>query len=492
MLKKWNTHAEYQQLVTTSAAHLNQSQLKKLSFYRKSIEKLTSLDLDPLMNLLTPYYSSTGRPALNQPEIFRSYILMMDLGETSITNWINILKSDDILALLVGCSTDSIPSIGSYYGFIKKLWLSESEILSTKKLYPYNKNHKSGKRLGKNKKLPNKHPGIVKSMTDFYKDNRSFEHRFELLLQKIFALIGVAPSIDLGLVDTDSLTLAGDGTSVHIHASHYGNKVCDCRENGIYNCKCDRRFSAPDANIGWDSDLATWYHGYTLYCLSTYNKDVCTDLPVYLRFVQANRHDSVTGIVALAEFRELYPDIPIKNICFDSANDNYPTYELCKHWGINPFIDLNDKRGAKPKYPNTVTLSKNNIPTCIANHEMIYNGYCINRYRHKWRCPLACKKVDSCNCKEQCSPSDYGRVFYTKSDWDLRIFTPVPRGIKEYKYIYKIRTSSERVNNRILNDYNLHAMRIRGKQRFSFFTMIAGINIHLDARVKQANLNKAC
>jgi len=122
---------------------------------------------------------------------------------------------------------------------------------------------------------------------------------------------------------------------------------------------------------------------------------------------------------------------------------------------------------------------------------MVYNGYCTNRYRHKWRCPLVCGKVDSCLCSEQCSPSDYGRVFYTKSDWDLRIFTSVPRGTKEYKDIYKTRTCSERVNNRILNDYNLHAMRIRGKKRFSFFTMIAGINIHLDARIKQANLKVA-
>lgn len=487
MLKNWNSHADYQQFVSNSVALLNKSQLKKLSFYQKSIDKLTSLDLDPLMSLIAPHHSFTGRPAQNQPEIFRSFILMMDLGITGIDKWVHTLKSDDILALMVGCSSDSIPSVGSHYAFIDKLWLNQSELCSSNKLYHYDKNFKSGKSPGKNKKLPVKHPGIVKSLVDSIKDERSFSRRFELLLQKIFALIAVVPSIDLGLINTESLTLAGDGTAVHAHISRYGTKVCNCRENGIYNCKCDRRFSAPDAAIGWDSDLGAWYYGYTLYCLSTYNDAIGTDLPVYLRFVQANRHDSVTGVVALAEFRELY-DFPIKNICFDSANDNYPTYELCKHWGINSFIDLNDKHGCKPKYPDIVSLSDNNIPICLDSHEMVYNGYCVNRYRHKWRCPLVCGKVDSCHCREQCSPSDYGRVFYTKSDWDLRIFTSVPRGTKEYKDIYKTRTCSERVNNRILNDYNLHAMRIRGKKRFSFFTMIAGINIHLDARIKQANL----
>ena len=98
--------------------------------------------------------------------------------------------------------------------------------------------------------------------------------------------------------------------------------------------------------------------------------------------------------------------------------------------------------------------------------------------------PFSFKKVDNCSCCEQCSPSLYGRVIYTKPSWDLRLFTPVPRGSKQWKTIYKTRTCSERINNRILNDYRIHSLRIYGKKRYSFMTMIAGINIHLDARLK--------
>ena len=45
------------------------------------------------------------------------------------------------------------------------------------------------------------------------------------------------------------------------------------------------------------------------------------------------------------------------------------------------------------------------------------------------------------------------------------------------------RTAAERVNDRILNDYGVGNSGRRGKQRIAFFTLIAAINIHLDAQV---------
>jgi len=139
--------------------------------------------------------------------------------------------------------------------------------------------------------------------------------------------------------------------------------------------------------------------------------------------------------------------------------------------------------------PQALTINDYGVPICPSNLEMVYNGFCANRSRHKWRCPLKCQKSVTCNLDQPCSPSDYGRVIYTKPDWDIRLFTPVPRGTSEWKEIYKIRTCSERINNRILNHYGLHTMGIHGKKRYSFFTMMIGINIHLDARIKKAKLD---
>lgn len=94
-------------------------------------------------------------------------------------------------------------------------------------------------------------------------------------------------------------------------------------------------------------------------------------------------------------------------------------------------------------------------------------------------------------CEVPCSSSSYGRCIYTKPDRDIRLYTPVPRGTEEYRKTYNNRTSSERVNNRILNDYHLHDMNILSKKRYSFFAMIAGINIHLDARIKKKKQDSA-
>ncbi len=60
-----------------------------------------------------------------------------------------------------------------------------------------------------------------------------------------------------------------------------------------------------------------------------------------------------------------------------------------------------------------------------------------------------------------------------------------PRGTDAYKKIYNQRTATERINNRILNDYGLHRMFIHTKEHYSFMTTMIGICIHLDARYKQ-------
>ncbi len=71
-------------------------------------------------------------------------------------------------------------------------------------------------------------------------------------------------------------------------------------------------------------------------------------------------------------------------------------------------------------------------------------------------------------------------------------FTPKsPRGTDAYKKIYNQRTATERINNRILNDYGLHRMFIHTKKHYSFMTTMIGICLHLDARYKQRLLKVA-
>ena len=159
MLKHWQTHAEYQQFISEAVASLNPSQLKKLYSMADSWHKLTSLNLDPVGDFLAPFYSNTGRPALNQPQILRSFILMLDRKFTSLTRWTEALKGDDLLAMLIGCSPDSLPPLGSYFDFINRLWLRNPvfEKSGRNDLFPAGKNKKPSSKPGKNKKLPNRH-----------------------------------------------------------------------------------------------------------------------------------------------------------------------------------------------------------------------------------------------------------------------------------------------------------------------------------------------
>jgi hypothetical protein len=164
MLKSWTFHADYQQFISDVASSLNESQRKKLMSYANSIAKLTFLNLDSLAAHLAPYYSHTRRPALHQPEIFRSFILMLDRGYSSIDSWFNTLMTYDILAVLIGCNPGDLPPLGSYYDLIDRLWLRHKTLdkADRKHLYRFPKNKKPSKKPGKGKKLPNRHPDIVK------------------------------------------------------------------------------------------------------------------------------------------------------------------------------------------------------------------------------------------------------------------------------------------------------------------------------------------
>ena len=57
-------------------------------------------------------------------------------------------------------------------------------------------------------------------------------------------------------------------------------------------------------------------------------------------------------------------------------------------------------------------------------------------------------------------------------------------GTKQWKAIYNNRTSCERVNNRILNDYGLHKTKTRTQRRISFMAFLGCVNIHADAWLK--------
>ena len=121
---------------------------------------------------------------------------------------------------------------------------------------------------------------------------------------------------------------------------------------------------------------------------------------------------------------------------------------------------------------------------------MVFDSYDDMRSRIKWRCPRIVKGINPCAACAGCSPSPYGRTIYTKPEWDLRIFTKIPRDSIKWKNEMKKRTAAERINNRTLHNYGIENAPTRGKKRISFFLTLAAINIHLDAQLKFLTNNK--
>jgi len=473
LLGYWRSHEDYQSFVVSNLSSVSDKQA--LLEYEKIISKLYILNLNYLKPIIFGLYSLIGRKAESQPEIFRAFVLANALG-IPLDRLPDKLKNNFILRTIAGFTTDSLVGIASFYDFINRIIrLDERPRTKIKKRKPSNK-------IGKGKKLPPKNPGIVAKLVNrILNKDESFDNRPEKKLQEIFAGVSVKQSVELGIVP-ETVSVSGDGTCTKTGASHFGVKTCKCHEQGIYQCDCPRRFSDPNATWGWDSHNALWFYGYSGYFISTYNKDLKVDLPLYLRLVEASRHDSVSAVVALAEFRKLYPNLTIDTFISDSASDNYATYELLHHWHINAVIALNSTNKGNFKYPEHLHIDDNGVPICPAGHKMIHWGFCgKDRCRIKWRCPKACGRLD---CSQNCSPSAYGRTVYTKPDWDLRLFSTIPRGSALWKEKMNARTASERVNDRILNNYNIENAKTRGKKRISFFTTIAAANVHLDAQLK--------
>jgi len=488
MLGYWSTNAEYQSFVLSSLNELAITCPEALLEYKDAISKMLIFNTDPLKDIITSLYSSTGRPAEHQPEIFRSFVLMNHL-QIPLNNWIEKLENNPVLRTTAGFTKNNLPKLSSYYDFINRIYHMDDR--------PIEKELKSKprKKLKKGEKLKPKHPGITNTLVDTIIDKeetffKKLNRRQERYLQKVFAELAVAPSVELGLV-SDNISASGDGTCVETGASHYGVKICKCKEEGIFKCTCKRRFTDPNATWGWDSHNEHWFYGYNCYFISTYNKSEKVDLPLYFKFVEARRHDSVSAIFALSEFKELYPNLNIETFISDSASDNYASYRLLEHWDINAVIALNTKNEGNFTYPTALHINDHGVPICPGGNKMVYYGFDKGRSRLKWRCPRILGKSNPCEACSQCSPSDYGRVIYTKPSWDLRLFTKIPRGSDDWKNQMKQRTAAERVNNRILNHYGIEKSKTRGKKRKSFFVAIAAINVHLDAQLKFRIANKS-
>ncbi|HZJ83836.1 MAG TPA: transposase [Clostridia bacterium] len=473
------THESYQNFVLN---HLNEHYSGGvLTLVAKDwpiITKLWITDISYVTTWLSDTYSVKGPLPRDPASMLRSYLLFLLTNPTiGITKWVDELYRVPLYAILSGFEPGDIPGVGTFYDFFNRLWGFGPDNAKSK-TKPKRKKRKK-KRPKKGEKLAPKDPGIVSRLINRFihrgskKKHLTPDRLFDFFQSQILSV-----SANLGLLgNTNSLSVAGDGTPLVTARFPRSKPSCNCNAKGIAKCEHPRLLAQPDCNSGWDSSREKYYNGYNLYMVSAC--DSKHDLPLYPRLHPASRHDSVSFVTASIEFTQRFTLGKIDRILLDAAHDAEAIYELLKHQGIEPFIDLNPRTKKNFSSDNDIKISAKGIPICLAGKEMRPNGYDKSQNRQKWRCPYGAKAQSSCN--KPCSTAKYGRTFHTFSKDNLRLFPETARSSKKWKFVYKRRTSIERSNKREKIDYHLEAGRHRSSKMWYIRTYCIMMCQHIDA-----------
>lgn len=495
-------HIQYKKFVKDHIIQLFiNNEITSIVKFASLIARFFIFNLDYLRELLIPTYNNPHHIPRDPVPILRSLLLMTLVKETSITNWVYQLKINKVYAIISGFKFNDIPGVGSFYDFIYRLTMVDKELKRKQRNRRKKFKRKPTKKLKKNEKLPPKHPFVVEKMVKRIMKNLNnppYLGDYRIIYQ-FFIHCVIEQSAKLGVLgDINNIFVSADGTHIKTGASSYGRKVCKCPkfivQNGkkVFNhCDCPRRFSDHFASWGWDSYREQYIYGYTFYELTAASSPY--DLPIFFIQAQAARHDSVLAPICSDLLRKMLPQKwTITKFLADSAHDNIPTYKLMDTFNYEPFIPLNDRNKDNLTY-QACQVNDMGIPFCSCGEPMVYSGYCPDRMRIKWRCPLKAKKnfTKKKQCIENnfCTTSEYGRVVYTYPKINLRLFNKTPRGSEQWIKIYDKRTSSERSNKRKKIDYRIEQARVRSRQQWFVRYTLAAICQHLDAWIKTSNIN---
>lgn len=273
-------------------------------------------------------YSKFG-PAPRTPSCMqRSYLLSIDFKVTSITDWAAQLKINPLYAILSGFEVGDTPGIGTFYDFLNRLWDSKDDNLSSH-IHPVKAKVKKPKNKGTKAESVEK-VTIAELLPRLENTAFSLEEQPYHSLLQIYKKQFLDVSVSKGLITKESLAIAGDGTPVVTSHRMRSHRICDCADKGISECNCDRYFSQPDSDIGWDSSRDCWYHGYDLYMLVASDSE--SDLPVFPLLNSASKHDSHGFLETCFRMKSFLPDFNVTKLLLDSAHDAMPVYEYeyCK------------------------------------------------------------------------------------------------------------------------------------------------------------------
>lgn len=472
-------HAAYQDRVLSQLRKYYPDAASSLPAHTWDImEKFWNLDLSEVDSLMQDRYSVFGPEPRLPSDMLRSVLVSVEFKVVSYTKWAADLKENHLHAIISGFPVGDTPGVGTFADFFSRLWISGKNDLSDPVHVPKEKPQKPKE---KGEKAPPVDKLTVEDLFRKFEEDPPQDMEPCKRIFEIFRSLFLDCSVQEGLIDLRNLSLSGDGTPVYTAAQERKKRTCDCLEKGIHDCKCNRIYSQPDCDIGWDSHRNRYYFGYDLYMLTASDSE--NDLPVFPFLGPASRHDSHGFLYAWYSMKQFLPDVVVKKIILDSAHDAMPYYQYCMEHGITPFIDLNSSRGRPPVYKEDFTINSDGVPVCPQGYTMRRDGTEKAKGRTKFKCPKISfdggKPV--CTCESPCSDAKYGRTVHLVMKDNPRLFNDPPRSSKEWKMEFNARTSSERCNKRQKIDYKLEDGRYRSSKMWYCRLFSIMMCQHLDA-----------
>jgi hypothetical protein len=455
---------------------------------------LMSIELEQVREDLEKCYSPDPRGVKPYDAVcmLRALLLMVILQYEKITKFAKDLKDYPRLGQIAGFEKGETPAASTFYLFIDRLEdgqyqkscehrIKPSE-LRKKKAIRNLKAEKEQKEIRK-REIEAESDSITKHLKQelLAKQSQPRPKNLQKLLEDILMKVAIKESAKRGLLgDISKLKVCGDGSALESGSNCEGRPTCKCRALGIYKCSCDRIYSDPTANFGWDSYRECFYFGHSFYqhCVSINGHD----LPIHISIGQASETDFTLSMKSLDRLLKMFSEHnfagKIYSLSYDCGHDALGIYQYLISKDIKPVIALNPRNGELPKPSGTAkVVDSKGIPLCEAGLEMRYNGKRSDG-RIYFNCPvkrpthLDYKTVwksypDECPLGVLCQPDSLtGPVVYLRSKDDLRLYPTIARHSPEYKHLMNLRSGCERSNSSKKCTYKLANRPCRSSTHF--------------------------
>lgn len=450
--------------------------LRSLERYSEALLVLWHLDLEPARPILELGYAENPRGAKPRDPVvmLRTLLLSILVVQPKLNQWVKDLKTSPLLQALCGLDMverPSVPGVGTLYDFMHRLnngpirrpcahvgRPSDDErrraACPKERQRPKDKDHAAQYTERGRKALKARHPTrrVTTQLVSVLKEQQAQPNANDLLGRLSSILVEVAVKVSAHkelLGELESLAVSGDGSAVLSGGSRHGRRTCECPKRS--RCDCPRRYSDPDANIGWDSHRERFFFGHHLYEVVASNKK--HDLPLALRLDPGSTSDFVAVLKTIEHLRKTFRETGVAKlsaVMLDAGHDGEEIYRFLIDHDMVPVIPLKQSAPAYHPTRKDLALSRRGVPLCEGGAELVAWAR-KGKEGVVYVCPVKAGELDVCPQAPEgypeyrCRPVERLAPTVTlKFKDNPRLCPPLPRNHKRFKKLMKQRSASER------------------------------------------------